>query len=105
MFDMFSRLISIITRVALISVVQVAIAIPKASPSSRPHRSFLFVLSHGHLLCIYDAPERLLVPMRNKGNKCIHRENGAFQLTTVDERNPCFSYPWYHKNRREASVL
>ena len=48
----------------------------------------LFVVSQGQPLCIYDAPEGLLISILNQEIKRIHHENASFGLTNVVERNP-----------------
>ena len=48
----------------------------------------LYALSHGQPLCIYDAPEGLLVSMHNQGIRCIHGGSDSCELTNAVERNP-----------------
>lgn len=48
----------------------------------------IFVFSLGQPLCIYDAPEGLLISIHNQGIKRIRCEKDYFQMTNVVETNP-----------------
>ena len=63
------------------------------------------MVNQGQPLCIYDAPEGLLISMHNQGIECLSREEASVELTSVVKRTRQLSLALLKQHKSSSSLI